>query len=241
MLNAFVKNVVDLLEFGYRSVLNRTPTGKNLDDMLKDIEDILRSTHTLLKHYESLLCPEDYAKYTAKHSRYFLDVAEEIVYHETSPNRPIRQSRDLAQACLDKESRRARVQALYRVTRELRNQVLHSTQQAISHDIYILEGDELGSDLTNPPLTSLPLNGRQSMVTLDNNPPGVSWDYPINKPSFVGPGSKTYHQSITFGDLNNGLTVSMEMKAFRRGAMKKCEAAQPYSIQAGNSKQISGS
>ncbi|KAG8691917.1 hypothetical protein FRC08_010056, partial [Ceratobasidium sp. 394] len=61
------RNVTEFLELGYYSVLDLTSGGQDLDAKLKDINHILHSSCGLLKHYETLLRPEQYAEYTAKH------------------------------------------------------------------------------------------------------------------------------------------------------------------------------
>ncbi|KAG9088151.1 hypothetical protein FRC06_002209 [Ceratobasidium sp. 370] len=67
IVSEFFRNVVDFLELGYYSMLDLTSGGKDLDETLKEVNAILDSTSSLLKHHETLLRPEQYAEYTAKH------------------------------------------------------------------------------------------------------------------------------------------------------------------------------
>ncbi|KAG8740321.1 hypothetical protein FRC10_004503 [Ceratobasidium sp. 414] len=63
----YFRNAVSFLELGYDFVLDLTSGGAVLDAMMKETSDILDSASGLLKHYETLLRPEEYAEYTAKH------------------------------------------------------------------------------------------------------------------------------------------------------------------------------
>ncbi|KAG8736953.1 hypothetical protein FRC10_008690 [Ceratobasidium sp. 414] len=88
--------------------LDVTTSRRDVDAMLEEVRDTLKSTKTLVESHKTLLAPEDYATLVAKHRSYDLDMMEEM-QPKPRPN---------------KKSRRARVAALHKRTDYYRRQAV---------------------------------------------------------------------------------------------------------------------
>ncbi|KAG9123483.1 hypothetical protein FRC07_014880 [Ceratobasidium sp. 392] len=172
-VSAITANVSTAWERGFSSYW--AGRGKDASTLLKEIDDILRNTDTLLEHHKALLDPGEYADFRAQHRTYYLKWSDEQQRHENTSDETLQRSRTPSEIMVAKENSQARANDLLRVVKTYRSTLIEASHNATLGSSPAFPDEEPTSVDPPPAQSPMPIPPQAAVVppSRSSSPPRV--------------------------------------------------------------------
>ncbi|KAG8708134.1 hypothetical protein FRC08_000091 [Ceratobasidium sp. 394] len=127
-INASPTNAATLAEYDQHYRPYNVPPERDVDTMLKRVEEVLQHVDRVLEHNSALFSPTDYAALTSKHRSYLAELAEEKQLRQTSIDDVVARSPILSVLYAIKERGLDRAVALLRNVELFQTEILAAIQ-----------------------------------------------------------------------------------------------------------------
>ncbi|KAB5588853.1 hypothetical protein CTheo_7707 [Ceratobasidium theobromae] len=148
-INGIIANITNSLDRGFNYVPSEKSTEQDAAEILKQVEEILKSTKTLLENHQKIIPPNDLEEMKTTYSRFHWQMTDQRQAGRATNDRLVEQTRIMSQLYIEQGSHKDRAKRLLHQVETFETRVLSASKNSHPTGSMLPFDDEISDSATS--------------------------------------------------------------------------------------------